>query len=557
MPNRLRSISIQNYLGAGDAPIVLEMDSQNVLLIGPNNSGKSVLCGALQFFKHLSREPFGAQESGFYKAHRRSDDRVSVDVIHKGRDAATISATFDVDCAGNEIGRTLYALGINKSVSRADMRIDIALFADGTKQLKEIEVGGRVVFRQGESTLVVRFNPNSRSYLAENPILLQRLFDLPRDVSRTIVSFSSKRYLEVSGGDPADIDALASGESLAGWVRSANSPAAHRPADRERHAMLREFEKEFARFVGAETINVNASDGGINLTVNGELMPIGRLGTGIGECLIILLVCKIAGQSKLLPGMSICALEEPELFLHPKLQRQLVDLIQTYGVQLIATTHSPTILDYGWRANWKIFATHFNSNKGRIEVEPLSRGGIGGVLAEIGVRPSDWLQADGVLFVEGPSDVPVYKKWLTLAPNHAGKNISVIPIGGRMTANAHFDFSELNKLGRAVAVIMDSERTKAGNPIEPSRAKIQNKCDDAGIPCLLTERRATENYFSDSALAGVYGSGVKIGAYEKPNDVVAHFHKQRNDEVVAQMVWADIDNTDVGRAIHAFIGRLA
>lgn len=558
MPNRLRSIAVENYLGASSPAVQLDLDSGNALLIGPNNSGKSVLCGALQLFKVLAKDPLGEMEGAHFRANPRSDDRVAIDILHKGCDSAKISLTFDVDCVDNEIGRTLFALGVSRSTPRIDLCIDISIFSNGTKQLAKIQVGNNVVFEAGTSTPVAKYIVNSHGYAAEggNSMLLKRLFELPRDISRTIVAFSAKRYLETSGGDPADIDALASGESLASWIRSANNPAANRPADRERHALLRAFEADFALFIDAKSVNVNSSDGGgINLTVDGELMPITRLGTGIGECLIILLVCKIAGQSKFMQGMSICALEEPELFLHPKLQRQLIDFIQSYGVQLITTTHSPTVLDFGWRAGWKIFSTRFDRENRKITVDAVPRNGVGAVLMEIGVRPSDWLQADGILFVEGPTDIPVFKKWISICPNYAGRNIAVIALGGTTTANGNFDFSELNKLGRSVAVIMDSERTTVDAKISPAREKVLAKCEAAGIPCTLTARAATENYFSAGSLKAVYGDGAVLGHYEKPIGI-KKFSKDRNGEVAAHMQWSDIEASDIGNAISAFIGRL-
>lgn len=555
MPNRIRAIKLENYLGASKST-TLNAESGNVLLIGPNNSGKSVFCGAIQLFKFLSQESFGNPDSGYFKFGVKSDDRIGIDLLHRGADRAILSVTFDVDMEGTQIGATLHAATIPKS-KRCDVRIDIEINSTGTKQLLEVVAGDKPIFKRHTSTEAVKW-VKTDVYAAQNGIaaLLQRIGELPRELSKTVVSFAAKRYLEVGGGDPSNLDALANGDSLASWIRSANNPAANKAVEKERHSLLREFEQEFAKFIDATKININASDAGINLNVDGELMPIARLGTGIGECLIILLVCKIAGQSKLLPGMSVCVLEEPELFLHPKLQRQLVELIQSYGVQLIASTHSPTVLDCGWRAGWKIFATKFELDNKSITITEVPRTGIGAVLTEIGVRPSDWLQSDGILFVEGPSDIPVFKQWIAKCPVFEGRSVSVIPVGGTMTANDHFDFAALNQLGRSVAVIMDSERVAPGAEPPAARKKVTAKCAEAGIPCHLTERLATENYFTDASISKVYGEGAKLGPFEKPN-LIKNFSKQRNGEVASHMDWADIGETDIGKALAEFGGRLA
>jgi len=99
---------------------------------------------------------------------------------------------------------------------------------------------------------------------------------------------------------------------------------------------------------------------------------------------------------------TICIIEEPEVHLHPKLQRILAKRIQEIAdrksLQLFISTHSTVFLDVEiWHENTaNLYVTDGAG------VKEFSR--TAELLAIMGIRPGDVFHANGVIWIEGPSD---------------------------------------------------------------------------------------------------------------------------------------------------------
>ncbi|MFM0428423.1 AAA family ATPase [Paraburkholderia aspalathi] len=110
------------------------------------------------------------------------------------------------------------------------------------------------------------------------------------------------------------------------------------------------------------------------------------------------------------PDDSICLIEEPEAHLHPALQRALAGrmalVAERKGLQIFIATHSPTFLQ---REVWGRLKPSLFAVDGR-EVKPDFL--TAGLLDTLGVRASDLLQTNGVIWVEGPSDRLYIKAFL-------------------------------------------------------------------------------------------------------------------------------------------------
>lgn len=295
----------------------------------------------------------------------------------------------------------------------------------------------------------------------------------------------------------------------------------------------------------------------INVTLDGRLRLISQLGAGIGESLIMLLIAKLS-QEWHVPPVDIFLVEEPELHIHPTMQRKLLDRLAEYGVQLIATTHSPTVVNWFVRNGGRVFRTEFEEAGKRTTVkEACDLAELRDLLASIGVSPADVLLADKVLLVEGPNDIPVYQAFLEKAPSLRGQNIPVLSLGGTTAASRNFDANHCSNLHPKVRAILDSERRGPGADPGKSRNMIKQRLKVAGIPCLLTERRATENYLAPRALAAVFGRAPdEIDLFGDPNlaaQGVRQFEKRRNGEVARAMKWSDIENTDIGTYLEEFL----
>lgn len=177
------------------------------------------------------------------------------------------------------------------------------------------------------------------------------------------------------------------------------------------------------------------------------------------------------------------------------------------------------------------------------------------LLTNIHTRRGLSVEADKVLWVEGANDVPVFEAWSSKCPERSNQVVAVWPLGGNQSDSANFDPDQLLKLNSNCFVVLDSERTgRDGKPIS-ERQRAAARLRSHGIPCLLTERRATENYFPRKLLAAVCKNvPPELDHFEKLSSQVAGYSKKRHGPSVADaMDWSDIAGTDIGLALSKFL----
>lgn len=152
------------------------------------------------------------------------------------------------------------------------------------------------------------------------------------------------------------------------------------------------------------------------------LVALSRSGSGLKTVILVLLhllvVPEFKGRDR---SEFVFAFEELENNLHPALLRRLFKFIESYALQekvtVFLTTHSSTALDFfgllphaqiihvlhdGQSATTQPVAAHFDKL---------------GVISELGAKPSDLLQANGIIWVEGPSDCIYVNRWVGLFSN--------------------------------------------------------------------------------------------------------------------------------------------
>lgn len=107
----------------------------------------------------------------------------------------------------------------------------------------------------------------------------------------------------------------------------------------------------------------------------------------------------------------ICVIEEPEVHLHPTLQRLMIarvsDIVKRKNLQLFISTHSSVLLDV---SSWAVPDTRLFEVNGYALTELTSPAR---ALAGLGIKPSDVFQANGVIWIEGASDRIYILKWLS------------------------------------------------------------------------------------------------------------------------------------------------
>ena len=167
-------------------------------------------------------------------------------------------------------------------------------------------------------------------------------------------------------------------------------------------------------------------------------------GTGWQSAFVIMLLQYI-GELQLAQQCVIFAVEEPEAYLHASAERKVWDAVTALcrQHQVIISTHSPVMVDAMTEDHWRRLRKLEKTKRNTIVLpeEALTQKVLSTYEQQCDTELGEILYADGVLFVEGPSDKAA---WEFLLQEHLPKeaSIKIVEMGGCGRAKLFVDFAE-------------------------------------------------------------------------------------------------------------------
>lgn len=133
---------------------------------------------------------------------------------------------------------------------------------------------------------------------------------------------------------------------------------------------------------------------------------------------------------------------------------------------------------------------------------------ISSICDDLGYRPSDLLQSNCIIWVEGPSDRLYLNHWINSINNTLleGIHYSIMFYGGRLLSHLSADdaevkdFISLRRLNRHMVIVLDSDRTKEADDLNETKTRVESEFTDGVGFAWVTQGREIENYIDPKLL---------------------------------------------------------
>ncbi|MFN0292504.1 ATP-dependent nuclease [Pedobacter helvus] len=292
----------------------------------------------------------------------------------------------------------------------------------------------------------------------------------------------------------------------------------------------------------------------VSFQFNGDekFIPMTHKGTGYRRLFMVARFRYLAQKNK---GNNIIYLiEEPETFLHPTAQQDLLNALKELSIdnQVVTTTHSPVFAG----------ATHIDGVVlcSKLEQSNYENAIIGNeqeflfkIIDELGIKPSFNLRDDfeKILFVEGQDDGTFYKLIATHLLESDLSKVLILPCGGS-SVESFINIEYFKKNGRELYLLLDSDKgLKVRDPKKPilQQQIVDNFNTNFGSAYSL-KKSNIEYYFHPSALKRYYFNlkDEKIEIFKDDDDLKEFFkdkgiNKKHNVEIFNTMTkeeWQEV-----------------
>jgi predicted ATP-binding protein involved in virulence len=265
-------------------------------------------------------------------------------------------------------------------------------------------------------------------------------------------------------------------------------------------------------------------------------IPLSKTGSGIRTVLLVLILIHIIPRLENYPLQKfVFCFEELENNLHPAVLRRLFNYLRDRALQdecvFFITTHSNVVIDLFSRDDQAqiIHVTHDGEKATAKTVTTYVEHK--GILDDLDVRASDLLQANCVVWMEGPTDRLYFNRWMDLWSDgklKEGIHYQCVFYGGRLRAHlsaqspgteSDNDYVEILRVNHNAIMLIDSDKKKESDNIDKTKQRLVSEIKSMDGIAWVTEGREIENYISSRTLSAFYSrndiKGTSMPVYEK------------------------------------------
>lgn len=566
--SRLKSLKIKNYKHIGDSYIGFDKIENLNILVGQNNIGKSTLLQSIEMII--------------------SDNPINRDILSETTiefafcpNENEIKNVFNENSYGGMINSNHFDFG-KKYIGRYMSFEYKPRKAIGEEQIKLSNIAG---------TSKAEFDINTR---IEKFTELARYFIFNHIRTLNVIKLSADRNLlpELQNGDRTiSEDGSGATNLLRQYLNVANLP--NEIVEHDILEALNQIMKPESRFdrIMCQEIESNKDSNSkweiLLVNENGKI-SISNSGSGLRTILLVLIKLFLETReysrysSESILNSTVFIFEELENNLHPEIQRNLFDFlyqwVQKYNSQIFLTTHSTVPINmFSGRDN--VTLTHIKKEDNRIMTNSaLSFIENKDILMNLGVRASDILQSNAVIWVEGPSDRIYINKWIELYSNgNLKENIhyQILFYGGRLLSHLTGKLDNSNELIQLFKanvhsiIVIDSDKTNPNKKINKTKQRIRKEFNKNQSIVWITQSKEIENYLSRNIFKKIYNVDKQIGQYEKIDDFLntncrkknkgSHYvtHKVSESVLIAkEMLLEDINILDLEKQISTIVKQI-
>lgn len=266
-------------------------------------------------------------------------------------------------------------------------------------------------------------------------------------------------------------------------------------------------------------------------------VALSKSGSGLKTVILVLVHLFIVPKLESRPLSDyVFGFEELENNIHPSLLRRLTDFIYRSSLEnhfvCFLTTHSNVLIDqFGRQEDAQILHV---KRRGAASQCLVAKTYIenNGILDDLDVRASDLLQANGVIWVEGPSDRVYINRWIQLWSDGSlkeGTHYQIIFYGGRLLS--HLSAEGPDAVGEGVSmlstnrnaiVVIDSDKRNQQASLNETKKRIQAEFSRLGAICWISKGREVENYISSEVVDRFWraSGSQQVGRYDSFFDFI-------------------------------------